>query len=81
MYRVQIVEKSCRVVDDEDRVVFVGSLRECEEWLDATENQATAEERSVPDSAVSDQAPDDPTLLDKMKDSLFGRPASGESPG
>lgn len=38
MYQLQFFDRSCRVVDEDDRVLFVGSYRECEEWLDLQEN-------------------------------------------
>lgn len=40
MYRIQFFDRSCRILDDEDRIVFAGSFRECEEWLDLAENRS-----------------------------------------
>lgn len=39
MYRVQQFDRSCRILDDDDRIVFAGSYRECEDWLDQMENR------------------------------------------
>ena len=45
VYHLQFFERSCRVVDDDDRVLFAGSYRECEEWLDSAENRAALAEK------------------------------------
>ena len=37
MYRLEHFERNCRVVED-DRVLFAGSFRECEDYLDLLEN-------------------------------------------
>lgn len=39
MYHLQFFDRSCRILDDEERVIFAGSFRECEDWLDTAENQ------------------------------------------
>ena len=37
MYRLEHFERNCRVIED-DRVLFAGSFRECEDYLDLLEN-------------------------------------------
>ena len=37
MYRLEYFERNCRVLED-DRVLFAGSFRECEDYLDMLEN-------------------------------------------
>jgi hypothetical protein len=46
-YRIQTHEQSCCVLDADDLVVFAGTFRECEEWLDAAENRRLAAARST----------------------------------
>ncbi|HEX6984286.1 MAG TPA: hypothetical protein VF170_02865 [Planctomycetaceae bacterium] len=44
MYQLQFFDRNCRVIDAEDRIVFAGSFRECEEWLDLAENRLRREQ-------------------------------------
>lgn len=40
MYVIRAAGETCRIIDAEDRVRFVGDLWECENWLDRQENLA-----------------------------------------
>jgi hypothetical protein len=48
MYRIQSAAGNrSSIVDEEDQVRFVGTLRQCEDWLDAQENCPARESRFV----------------------------------
>jgi hypothetical protein len=46
MYRIQSAAGNrSSIVDEDDQVRFVGTLRQCEDWLDAQENCLVRESR------------------------------------
>jgi len=71
MYRIQHFDRSCRVLDADDRIVFAGSFRECEDWLDLAENRGK--------KPASAPRPARPTLWKRLC-AWLSRPAPAEPP-
>ncbi|MGC1273682.1 MAG: hypothetical protein WBC44_08255 [Planctomycetaceae bacterium] len=67
MYRLQFFDRNCRILDDDDRIVFAGSFRECEEWLDLVENRSHTSAKPPPPVVER------PSWLSRLRDSRLGR--------